>query len=75
MDTFRIELDELLKIASKARNKTKRVTWLMHNANITRPTAISLVEGTPTRIEFTTLARVCEALQCTPNDILTPINL
>ena len=42
--------------------KSSRITWLHYHARITRVTAAQWYEGTPTRVDLATLARVCEVL-------------
>ena len=50
--------------------RDKSVYWLIKEAQISHKAGYDLVNGNTKGIQFNTLARICKALNCTPNDIL-----
>lgn len=58
-------------IQEVARNKgVSSALQLAERAGLAQGTATSLWHGRPLRLDLATLARVCQALECLPNDVL-----
>ena len=58
-------IDELLK----KNNKTRY--WLAKEVNITYPNLKKLADNETNSIKFDLLEKLCNALNCTPNDLFT----
>ena len=61
---IKIDLENLLKEKKISKNK------LCENCRIQRTQLNNYCKNKVTRIDLQTLARMCEYLECTPNDIL-----
>lgn len=61
---YNIKLKELLKTKNKSRY------WLQKETGISFQTIANLVNNTTSAIHFDTLAKICNILDCTPNDII-----
>lgn len=60
-----------LDIKQLVDNKYKNLNQFAKAINISYPAAKKLYDGDTSRIEFDTLENICNALDCTPNDIFT----
>lgn len=61
---IKIDLENLLKEKKISKNK------LCENCRVQRTQLNNYCKNKVTRIDLQTLARLCEYLECTPNDIL-----
>lgn len=60
-----------LDIKQLVDNKYKNLNQFAKAINISYPAAKKLYDGDTSRIEFDTLENICNALDCTPNDIFS----
>ena len=56
----------------EARGRTRY--WLAKQTGVTYPAIDNLCKGKTQRIDFTTLAALCDALDCQPSDLLVNIS-
>lgn len=61
---MQVEIDKILK----ERNKTRY--WLSKETGITYTNISNLANNKTSSIKFEVLESICEALECSPNDIL-----
>ena len=59
-----VQIDALLKKRGKTRY------WLAKETKLTPLTIAKLAKGSTNGIGFATLERICQALNCQPNDLL-----
>lgn len=52
--------------------KGKSQYWLSKHTGIAPSTLSNLCTGKTSRIDFEVLEKICETLQCTPNDVIMP---
>lgn len=64
MSDLYIDLENLLKTKNISKNK------VCENCNLQRTQLNNYCKGKTQRIDLTILSRLCEYLDCTPNDIL-----
>jgi putative transcriptional regulator len=62
---IRIELEKLLNGRS--------LYWLSKQSGTRWATLAGMVNGTAQRIELEALEKICDALECTPGDLLTKV--
>lgn len=60
-----------INIQDKLKEKGLNKNQFAKLAQIGYPAACALYDGKTTKISFDTLERICKALECTPNDILS----
>ena len=58
-----------LKLKELLDSKDKSVYWLKHETNISHATIYKMVNNETKMISFENLEKICDALNCTPNDI------
>ena len=58
-----------LKLKELLETKGKSVYWLKHETNISHATIYKMVNNETKMISFENLEKICEALNCTPNDV------
>lgn len=58
-----------LKLKELLDSKDKSVYWLKHETNISHATIYKMVNNETKMISFENLEKICNALNCTPNDI------
>lgn len=63
MNPLHINIDLQLK----KKNKTRY--WLAKEINITYQNLTNLCEGKTSSVKFSIIEKICNALNCTPNDI------
>jgi len=63
-----IRIDELLG------NRGRSFYWLAHEAGISHTTLWRLKKGKALGINFETLEKICEVLECQPGDVLSHTN-
>jgi putative transcriptional regulator len=61
---MKIKIKELLDIQGKS------VYWLSKETNISQNSLGKIVKGETDSIRFDNLQRICQSLNCTPNDII-----
>lgn len=59
----------ILKLKELLEQKGKSVYWLKHETNISHATIYKMVNNETKMISFDNLEKICNALNCTPNDI------
>lgn len=64
-----IKLEKVLKEKSRTRY------WLQKETGISFQTIANLVRNDASGIQFETLEKICNALDCTPNDIIAVENI
>jgi putative transcriptional regulator len=62
---IKIRVDKLLK------NRERTFYWLAKQASISHTTLWRLKKGKALGINFDTLEKLCQALQCQPGDVLS----
>lgn len=60
---MRIAINELLE------KKGKTSYWLSKETGISQYSMLKIVKGETDSIKFENIAKICTALECTPNDI------
>lgn len=65
---IKVKIDEVIEKRERSRY------WLAKQTGMTYPAVMNLCNGNTQRIEFSTLAAICNALQCQPGDLLENIN-
>ena len=58
-----------LKLKELLDSKDKSVYWLKHETNISHATIYKMVNNETKMISFENLEKICNALNCTHNDI------
>lgn len=58
------------KLKELLEKEGKSVYWLIRNAEISHKTAYDLFNNKTKGIQFNTLEKICETLNCTPNDVI-----
>ena len=60
-----------IKLNTRTLRKKRHLTQLQmaQKANLSKTTISNLESGKQAKIELDTIAKLCEALECTPNDI------
>lgn len=53
-------------------NRNRSIYWLAHNTGITAAAISNLCNNKTTRIDFSVLDKICEALDCDITDIIIP---
>ncbi len=61
---FKIQIDEILK------KRGQTFYWLSKQAGVSHTTLWRLKKGKALGINFSTLEKICQALECEPGDIL-----
>lgn len=59
-----------IKIKQLLNNQGKSVYWLSKKTNISQNSLGKIVKGETDSIRFDNLQKICQALNCTPNDII-----
>jgi len=62
-----------VRIAELLEKRGKTQYWLAKETKITPLTISKLLKGKTKGIDFATLDRICEALNCQPNDVITHV--
>jgi len=61
---MRIKIDQLLKEKQKTRY------WLAKEIGVTYPNLCKLADGKTESIKFDILEKICDKLECSPNELL-----
>lgn len=59
-----------ITIKNKLKEMDKSIYWLHKESGITYANLSNITNGKTTSIKWDILEKICEALECTPNDII-----